>query len=199
MLVSKIGRPWKFCVFAINTLVSVVFDVEESPQKIWNFVETLTRHICSSVQIFKSLVWIVLLQGLNKFQNHLFYNPFFMLPKRPSLAGDGAILQVSSYWEFTFHRQFSFSDYMNFGTIFFFAIFIFCLLNCGVMGPETVTGLGLLEAVCQFWQFSGGDGADCPSGWQRHMVTGEERENMGITLPWPAGYYWALACWADGV
>ena len=78
MLVSKIGRPWKFHVFPKNTLVLEVFDVKGNLQKIWNFVETLSRHICISVLIFIFLLWIVLFLWLNEFRNHVFLLSFFM-------------------------------------------------------------------------------------------------------------------------
>ena len=79
MLVSKIGRPWKFHVFPKNTLVLEVFDVKGNVQKIWNFLETLSRHVCRTVQSFMFLLLILLFLWINEFQNHVFYNPLFML------------------------------------------------------------------------------------------------------------------------
>ena len=82
MLVSKIGGPWKFHVFPKNSLVSQFFDVEGNLKKFWNFVEILSRHMCSSVLIFMLLLWIVLFQWLNQFEMHVFCYPVFM----PQLA-----------------------------------------------------------------------------------------------------------------
>ena len=78
MLVSKIGRPWTFHVFAKNTLVSQFFYVEGNLQKIWNFVEILSTHMCSSVLIFMFLLLIVLLQWLNQFEINAFGYSVFM-------------------------------------------------------------------------------------------------------------------------